>query len=169
MDIRVDVEGIEKTIDILRKTEPESLKALRNEIKTDSSLVGAMASIKSEIPPVAPLSGFTSHSGRTSYAIPAVKPQFSTRKVSGRTGESRLVTIVTAPPSGAVGFEIVDMAGRGPGARTPQGASMIQKLAKAPSRYVYQGFEKKQQGLTDGIQRILEKYAEKVNIKLKVM
>lgn len=169
MDIRVDVEGVEKTIDILRKTEPESLKEMRKEIRTNSGLVNVMSSIKSEIPSVAPLSGFNAHSGRTRYMTPAVKPQFNTRKMSGARAEQSLVTIVTAPPSSGVGFEIVDMAGRGPGARTPNGAQMIRNLSKAPSRYVYPGFFKKEEGLTNGVRQILEKYAEKVNIKLKVM
>ena len=46
---------------------------------------------------------------------------------------------------------------------------MIANLAKKASRYVYPGFEKKQENLEQGIQRILNKYAEKANVKLKVM
>jgi hypothetical protein len=46
---------------------------------------------------------------------------------------------------------------------------MIQNLKAKASRYVYPGFEKREKNVADGVQRILNKYAEQVNIKLKVM
>ena len=80
-----------------------------------------------------------------------------------------MITVVTTPPADGVGFEIVDMAGRGQGGRTARGRAMIANLAKKASRYVYPGFEQKQEGIVDGVNRILQRYADKVNVKLKVM
>jgi hypothetical protein len=45
---------------------------------------------------------------------------------------------------------------------------MIDNLSKKASRYVYPGFEKKQEGIEEGVKRILDNYSAKVNVKLKV-
>jgi hypothetical protein len=167
--VRIDVEGVQDTINILRRIEPEAIKELRSDIKNDPGLNAATSSIRSQIPAVAPLSGFMSHNGRTSYRIPKVVPVFKPPRRSLRSNEASLITIVTTPPKDGIGFEIVDMAGRGQGGRSARGRSMISKLAVSPSRYVYKGFEKKEQNVEDGVKRILDKYAEKANVKLRVM
>ena len=168
METRIDVEGVRDTIALLRRIEPDSIKELRKDIKNDPGLNGAISSIQSSIPPVAPLSGMMNHNGRTQYRIPRVSTSFkSPRKTLTR--ESSLITIVTSPPKDGIGFEIVDMAGRGTGARSARGRAMIANLAKKASRFVYPGFERKQEGIVDGVNRILQRYADKVNVKLKVM
>jgi hypothetical protein len=165
--VRLDVQGVQDTINLLRKVQPEALTQLRRDIKNDSGLNAAVSSIQSSIPPVAPLSGMMNHNGRTQYLIPKVAPSFRPpRRLASK--ESALVTIATSPPKDGVGFEIVDMAGRGAGARTARGRAMIANLAKKASRYVYPGFEKKQEGIEQGVRRILDKYAEQVNVKLRV-
>jgi hypothetical protein len=45
---------------------------------------------------------------------------------------------------------------------------MIANLARKASRYVYPGFEKKQEGIERGVLKILEDYANKVNVKLRI-
>ncbi len=167
--VRIDVEGVQDTINILRRIEPEAIKELRSDIKNDPGLNAAASSIRSEIPAIAPLSGFMSHNGRTSYRIPNVMPVFKPPRRSLGSNEASLVTIVTSPPKDGIGFDIVDMAGRGSPGRTARGRSMIASLAKKASRYVYPGFEKKEQNLENGIKRILDKYAQKANVKLRVM
>ena len=167
--VRIDVEGVQDTIALLRKIEPDSLKELRRDIKNDPGLTAAASSIRSQIPPVAPLSGMMSHSGRTQYKIPKVAPVFKPPRRSLTRGEASLITLVTTPPKDGIGFEIVDMAGRGSGARTARGRAMIANLAAKASRYVYPGFEKREEGIIEGVNRILEKYADKVNVKLRVM
>jgi hypothetical protein len=167
--VRIDVEGVQDTINLLKKIEPEAIKELRRDIKNDPGLTAAASSIRSQIPPLAPLSGMMNHSGRTQYKIPKVAPVFKPpRRTLGR-GESSLITLVTTPPKDGVGFEIADMAGRGGTGRTPQGKAMLRNLAAKASRYVYPGFEKREEGIIEGVNRILEKYANKVNVKLKVM
>jgi hypothetical protein len=85
------------------------------------------------------------------------------------SSESSLVSLVASPPRGSVGFILADMAGRGSSGKTPRGRTMIANLKKKASRFVYPGFEKKEKNVADGVQRILDKYAAQLNIKLKVM
>jgi hypothetical protein len=167
--IRLDVEGVAQTLAAIRKIEPDGLKALRRDIKNDPGVSAAISSIESEIPVVAPLSGMMNHNGRTQYRIPRVSTSLRSPRVAMSRQESSLVTLVVSSPRGGIGFEIVDMAGRGSGGRTARGRAMIANLAKKASRYVYPGFEKKKQNVADGVQRILDKYAQQANVKLKVM
>ena len=174
MDYRIDVEGVQETLAILKKAEPELLAKLRKEIKTEPGLQSAMAGIRSRIPPVSPLQGNEfgyggmNHNGRTSYKGATVKPLVttSTSRLAGR-GYSRLVTISTAPPASGVGFEIIDLVGRGKKANTRQAQGMIRKLGGSPSRFVWKGFEAKQEGVSTAVRSILEKYAAIVNVKLR--
>ena len=167
--VKIDVEGVQETLNILRRFQPEAIKELRSDIKNDTGLNSAVSSIQSSIPPIAPLSGMMNHNGRTQYRIPRVSTSLRSPRRTMTSQESSLITIVTSPPKDGVGFEIVDMAGRGAGAKTARGRAMLANLAKKASRFVYPGFEKKEQNLEDGIKRILDKYAEKANVKLRVM
>ena len=167
--IRLDVEGVAQTLAAIRKIEPEGLKALRRDIRNDSSITAAISSIESQVPPVSPLSGMMNHSGRTQYRIPKVTVSLRPPRRAMSRAESSLVTLVTSPPRSGIGFLLVDMAGRGSSGKTARGRAMIANLKKKASRYVYPGFEKREKNVADGVQRILDKYAEQVNIKLKVM
>jgi hypothetical protein len=166
--IRLDVEGVAQTIAAIRKIEPDGLKALRRDIKNDAGISAAISSIQSEIPVIAPLSGFV-HNGRTQFRIPRVSAVLRPPRATMSRSESSLITIVASPPAAGVGFVITDMAGRGSTGNTPRGRAMIANLKKKASRFVYPGFEKKEKNVADGVQRILDKYAAQVNIKLKVM
>ena len=174
MDYKIDVEGIEQTLAILKKAEPQLLTKLRSEIKNEPGLLSAMSGIKSAIPTVSPLQGNEFgyggmiHNGRTSYKGATVKPLVttSTSRLAAR-GYSRLVTISTVPPSEGVGFEIIDLVGRGSKGNTAKAEGMKKKLGSSPSRYVWKGFESRQEGVTVAVRSILEKYADIVNAKLR--
>jgi hypothetical protein len=167
--IRLDVEGVAQTLAAIRKIEPDGLKALRRDIKNDPGVSAAVSSIESEIPVISPLSGMMNHDGRTKYRTPRVTAVLRPPRLTMSRAESSLITLVTSPPKGGVGFEIVDMAGRGSSGKTARGRAMISNLQKKASRYVYPGFEKREQNIVDGVKRILDKYAAQVNVKLKVM
>jgi hypothetical protein len=167
--IRLDVEGVAETLSALRKIEPDSLKALRREIQTDAGVVAAVSSIQSEIPQIAPLSGMMNHDGVTKYRVPRVKTSLRSPRRAMSSAEASLVSIIASPPKGAIGFLLSDMAGRGMGARTNRGRAMLRNLENKASRFVYPGFEKREKNVADGVQRILNKYAERVNVKLRVM
>ena len=167
--IRLDVEGVAETLAALRKIEPDSLKALRRDIQNDSGVISAVSSIQSQIPAVAPLSGMMNHNGTTQYRVPRVTTSLRSPRRAMSRAEAALVSIVASPPKGAIGFLLADMAGRGLGARTERGRAMLRNLENKASRFVYPGFEKREKNVADGVQRILDKYAALVNVKLKVM
>lgn len=174
MEIQFDVQGVQDTVALLRKIEPESLTAMRKEIQTEPSMLAAISAIKSRIPQVSPLQGNEFgyggmvHSGRTSYKVPTVKAKapLNTRIRSGN--QRSIVVIDTQTPKNAVGFEIIDMVGRGPNGNTRRAQGMREKLGGSPSRYVYKGFEEKRDGIVDGVNAILKRYADKVNVKLRI-
>ena len=174
MDYKIDVEGVQETLAILKKAQPELLAKLRKEIKNEPGLLAAMSGIKSAIPAVSPLQGNEfgyggmNHNGRTSYKGAVVKPLVttSTSRLASR-GYSRLVTISTAPPSDGVGFEIIDLVGRGKKARSRQAQGMMKKLSGSPSRYVWKSFEAKEEGVSVAVRSILERYAAIVNVRLR--
>jgi hypothetical protein len=166
--IRLDVEGVAQTIAAIRKIEPDGLKALRRDIKDDPGISAAISSIQSEIPVIAPLSGMINN-GRTGYRVPRVTAVLRPPRATMSSSESSLVSLVASPPRGSVGFILADMAGRGSSGKTARGRAMIANLKKKASRFVYPGFEKKEKNVADGVQRILDKYAAQLNIKLKVM
>jgi hypothetical protein len=167
--IKLDVEGVAETLAAIRKIEPDSLKALRRDIQNDSGVIAAVSSIQSQIPAVAPLSGMMNHNGLTQYRVPRVKTSLRSPRRAMRSQEAALVSIVASAPRGAIGFLLADMAGRGVGARSERGRAMLRNLESKASRFVYPGFEKREQNVADGVQRILNKYAERVNVKLRVM
>jgi len=166
--IRLDVEGVAQTIAAIRKIEPDGLKALRRDIKNDAGISAAISSIQSEIPVIAPLSGMMNN-GRTGYRVPRVSAVLRPPRATMASSESSLISLVASPPKGSVGFILADMAGRGSTGKTARGRAMIANLKKKASRFVYPGFEKKEKNVADGVQRILDRYAAQVNIKLKVM
>ena len=174
MEIRFDVKGVQDTVTLLRKIEPESLKAMRKEIQTEPSLLAAVSAIKSRIPTVSPLQGTEFgrggmiHNGRTSYRPAKVTVRTSLNTNLRMANQRSIVVIDTSTPRDAVGFEIIDMVGRGPKGDSKKARGMKEKLSSDPSRYVWKGFESKQAGITQGVQRILERYADKVNVKLRV-
>ena len=174
MEISFDVQGVQDTVSLLRKIEPESVLALRKEIQTEPSMLAAVSAIKSRIPTISPLQGNEFgqggmiHNGRTRYAPATVKVKAPLNTRLRGANQRSIVVIDTTTPKDAVGFEIIDMVGRGPKGNTRQAQGMKEKLVGDPSRYVWKGFEAKQQGILEGIQRILNRYADKVNVKLRV-
>ena len=173
MDIAFDVQGVQDTVALLRKVEPDSLKAMRKEILTEPGLNAAVSAIKSQVPQISPLQGNQFgyggmlHNGRTSYRPPTVKARspLNTR-LRGRN-QKTIVSIDTVSPKDAVGFEIIDMVGRGPRGNTRQAEGMKKKLVGSPSRYVWKNFEQRVPGIEQGLTNILRRYAEKVNVKLR--
>ena len=174
MEYKIDIEGVRDTINILRQVEPDLLKDLRKDIVNEPGLNEAVSSIRSRIPPVSPLLGNQFgyggmvHNGRTSYRGAKVEAKFFPSVKLGARNEKSLVTIVTTPPKDGVGFEIIDMVGRGKNANTAKAAGMKKKLPGSPSRYVWKGFEEKKEGINRAITAIIGRYSEKVNVKLKV-
>lgn len=173
MEYKVDIQGIEDTVRILKKLEPELLAKMSQEIKTEPGLNETMSGIRSRIPVVSPLQGNEFgyggmiHNGRTSYKGATVKPSFRPSVRLNRAGERSLVTIVTAPPANGVGFEIIDMVGRGKNGNSARAEGMKSKLPQSPSRFAWKGFEERREGIQKAVVAIVDRYSKLVNVKLR--
>lgn len=165
--LKIDVEGLQQTVTQLRKFEPELYKQMQRDIKGEPGLQDAMAGIKSQVPSITPLSGMN-HRGRTAYAQPSVKATTRMTSRLGSVSERSLVRIDTISPKSGIGFEIVDLVGRGNNANTPRARGMISRLGGSPSRYVWKGFEQRQEGVTKAVLAIIERYSNLVNTKLRI-
>lgn len=175
MDIAFDVQGIQDTVALLRKVEPDSLKALRKEILNEPGLTAAVSAIKSQVPQVSPLQGRREskgrggmlHNGRTSYVVPSVKARSPLNTNLRGRNQKTIVSIDTITPYNAIGFEIIDLVGSGKNANTKKAIAMRRKLGGTPSRYVYKNFEQRVPGIQQGLTNILRRYAGRVNVKLR--
>lgn len=180
-DTALVIEGVKETLAVMRKAEPEMYKALRADIR--GIIQPAVSSIQSRVPKVAPLNGNQfgvggmNHAGRTRYATPKVTIGFTPSKRSKFSAVQSLASVKVASPSGAVGFEIVDMAGRGTGKgrkattrsrgwdthpkgyrKNGQSDGIYQKLGRRASRYVYPAVESQRIAIETGIRSTIKKY-----------
>jgi hypothetical protein len=172
--LKIDIEGINEAVYIMKNAEPELLKKMSAEIKQEPGLNEVMSGIRSRIPTISPLQGNQFgyggmiHNGRTSYKGAKVSASVRPSVRLDRAGQRSLVTIVTAPPKDGVGFTIIDMVGRGPKGNSRKGAGMQDKLSGSPSRYVWKGFEERKEGINKAVTAIIARYAEQVNVKLRI-
>jgi hypothetical protein len=167
MVAKIEVEGVQDTISILRKFEPELYKQLIKDIKNEPGLNQAMSGIRSKIPVISPLRGMN-NDGETGFKTPKVSTSVTPSKRLNFANERSIVTIQTVSPKTGFGFEIIDLVGRGKNGNTSKARGMIRKLGGAPSRFVWKGFEERQEGVTRAVLSIIEKYSATVNVKLKV-
>lgn len=181
--------GVNETIKLMRKFEPQMLKDLRKDIRQIAQ--PAVLAIKSNSPKVAPLSGMA-HNGRTAYSTPKVTVGITPAQRAKAFGSttSNLV-VISATGSGKVyGFDIADMAGRANQAgkysqtrkfvdpRTGdvvrrringQGANLIRVLNSRggpASRYVYKNIEDKLPAIRQQVARSLDRTIGEFNRKL---
>jgi len=174
--LRVDVEGIGETVRQLKKIEPELYAQMKREIISEPGVASVISQIESNVPTVSPLQGNQFgyggmlHNGRTRYEIPKIRVYQRPTATLGRAGAERsLIGFEAVSPSNAVGFEILDLVGRGPDANSRNAKGMLSKLRGAASRYVWKGYEKRKDGVSRAVLAIVQRYSNKVNVKLKVM
>ena len=113
---KIRLEGVKETLRLLDAVQPGSIRELRKDIKRIAE--PAVTAIRSNLPPVAPLSGMT-HYGRTRYAGALVKSEVLL-KDSKISQTSSLIRISVESPEDAAGLEIADMAGRRTMVQGPQ-------------------------------------------------
>jgi hypothetical protein len=113
---KIRIEGVKETLQLLDAVQPGSIRELRKDIKRIAE--PAVTAIRSNLPPVAPLSGMT-HYGRTRYAGALVKSEVLL-KDSKISQTSSLIRISVESPGLAAGLEIADMAGRRTMVQGPQ-------------------------------------------------
>lgn len=164
--LKVDVEGVQETVYKLRNFEPELYKQMQKDIKSEPGLQSAMGGIKSRIPAVSPLRGMN-HSGDSSYGGASVKVASRPSARLDRGSQRTIVRIDTVSPKSSYGFQLIDLVGSGARGNSPKAQGMKKKLQGSPSRFVWKGFETKQEGVTRAVMAIIERYANKVNVKLR--
>jgi hypothetical protein len=165
--MQIDIEGVQDTVRQLRLIEPELYKKMISEVKNEPGVALVVSGIKSRIPSVSPLRGMN-HKGRTAYTGAKVSTNFRPSNRLTRGNERSILTIGASSSGGGVGFEIIDIVGRGKKGNSPQAQGMKRKLVGDPSRYVWKGFEEKKEGIERAVLSIIEKYSRIVNVKLKV-
>jgi hypothetical protein len=174
--LRVDVEGIGETVRQLKQFEPELYAQMKREIINEPGVASVISQIEANVPPVSPLQGNQQgqggmlHNGRTRYEIPKVRVYQRPQATLGRAGAERsLIGFEAISPGNAAGFEILDLVGRGPNRNSRNAQGMLKKLEGNASRYVWKGYEKRKDGVSRAVFAIVQRYANKVNVKLKVM
>lgn len=120
----IDPKQFRNALNVLKTVEPEVVKNLRAELKTE--LQPYATRIANQMPQVAPLPGMI-HSGETRYKPPKGKVSFTPS--SGRSSQSRLVAI-TLNSGDARGFYIAELAGTRSKGETINGQTMIRALQK---------------------------------------
>jgi len=172
--LRIDVEGLGETVNNLKKFEPELFSQMKKEIINEPGVASVLSQIKSNVPTVSPLQGNSKgqggmlHNGRTRFLTPKVR--IFQRPTAGvcRSGKERsLVGFEAVSPGNAVGFEILDIVGRGPDANSRNSQGMLSKLEGNASRYVWKGYERRKDGVSKAVLAIIQRYSDKVNVKLR--
>jgi hypothetical protein len=166
--LRVDIDGVGETVRLLKKFEPELYLQMKNEIINEPGVASVVSEIESNVPLVSPLRGMI-HNGRTRYAIPKVRVYQRPSVRLGRGGAERaLIGFEAVSPGNAVGFEILDLVGRGPNANSRNAQGMLKKLKGEASRYVWKGYEKRKDGVSRAVLAIIERYSNRKNVELRV-
>ena len=165
--LQIDIDGLGATVNELKKFEPELFAQMKKEIVNEPGVATVISEIKSNVPTVSPLRGMI-HNGRTRYAIPKVRIFQRPRATLGKGSKERsLISFEAVSPGNAVGFEILDLVGRGPDANSRNAKGMLSKLEGQASRYVWKGYEKRKDGVSKAVLAIIERYADKTNRRLK--
>jgi hypothetical protein len=193
-EVRID--GLEQALSILKRVEPDSIKAIRAEIRGIIKASGAVSKIRSRTPAVAPLSGMNNNgpvkwAGVRSITVSALS------RVTGFTKVANQVPLAEITATGgpnSLGFDYAELAGirrrpprdrskirggtlrgtaKGDGsmALRGQGDNFIRYLeerhGKTPGRFAFRAVFETRKQIMAGIQMTLDKYAESVNRKLR--
>jgi hypothetical protein len=194
VNTKVRVEGLETTLAILKSIQPDSIKDIRAEIRSIVTTSGAVSKIRSRTPPIAPLSGMANN-GPTKWAgVKSVSVSVLPRLAPVGKKSSPLVRISATGGANSLGFDYAELAGirrrpprdrskirggtlrgtrKGDGsmALRGQGDNFIKVLedrnGKTPGRFAFRAVFETRGRIMAGIQETLDKYAAKVNRKLK--
>lgn len=186
LETKISLVGVPEVIKQLEMFVPGAVTAMRKELKTIAS--PTMSNIQSNIPQVAPLSGFR-HNGRTQYGGAKTSFAMPISKIIADSDTHPLVQIKVRTPTGSAGFGIIDMAGRGTGkgrrattksaeiikvgsrpyryTKNGQGQALIRGLGRTASRFVYPAAEKAIPEMEQKTLAVLDRYAELVNRKIE--
>jgi hypothetical protein len=150
--------GVNQMIKELRLVEPELYRQLRKDLINDVKPL--YRAIKSNIPPVAPLSGLNNN-GRLGWGKPVkVSAKINLKQ---RRGFTTLLTVRTENAA----VEMIDMAGSRTTGNTPQGRAMIANLSGKASRYVWPAANRYLPQIIQAANGTLERYSKIKNRTLE--
>jgi hypothetical protein len=188
--------GLESVLAELKKVEPDSLSAIRKEIRQIVTTSGVVSKIRARTPSIAPLSGMV-HNGPTKWGGVKSVGVSTLSRITGYSTGYKTVPLVRITASGgndSLGFDYAELAGirrKPPRARSKirggtlrgtqkgdgsmalngQGDNFIRVLedrnGKTPGRFAFRSVFETRGNIMAGIQQTLDRYAEKVNRKLK--
>jgi hypothetical protein len=174
----VSAEGLSTVLRELKALDPELRKELVREMKAGIKPIGT--DLLSKIPSAPPLSGFAPSVGSSPYIWK--KPRMSVKtplaKRAKEAGTFPVVSIAFNDARPNAGLSILELAGtknigRQKRGLTPAGQAMIRNLnSRYPvqgglGRFVIPDFKKKQADATRVAVKILDKFAAKVNRRLR--
>jgi len=192
----VRVEGLENTLAILKAVEPDSIKQIRAEIKQVVTTAGVVSKIRSRTPSIAPLSGMANN-GPTKWAGVRTITVSALSRITGYSSGTKIVPLVNISASGganSLGFDYAELAGirrrpprdrskirggtlrgtvKGDGsmALRGQGDNFIKVLedrnGKTPGRFAFRAVFSSRGQIMAGIQKTLDNWSEKINVRLK--
>jgi hypothetical protein len=190
----VRVEGLETTLKILQLVEPESIKHIRADIRSIVTTSGAISKIRSRTPAIAPLSGMANNGPTKWGGVKSINVSVLPKVMSFGLSRNPLVKIAVTGGTNSLGFDYAELAGirrKPPRARSKirggtlrgtakgdgsmalngQGDNFIRVLedrnGKTPGRFAFRAVFETRGKIMAGIQQTLDRYAEKVNRKLK--
>jgi hypothetical protein len=172
----VSAENLTVVLKELRALDPNLRKELVKEMKAGVKPIGSALAAK--IPSQAPLSGFAPQNNASSPYVwrkPSMTIRTPFAKKAKKPGFYPVVSIQFNDRRPNAGLSILELAGsrnigKAKGGLTPQGRAMIANLPamkKGLGRFVIPEFKEKQAQAQRIAVGILEKYAAKVNRKLK--
>lgn len=169
--LKLDANDVRRALKILKDIDPESVKQLRKELR--SNLKPIAAEIARNVPSDAPLSGFNNASA-TRWS--AVRPGVSFRpgkQRGGRRGWSSLLSLeVGTNPKAARGVYIAELAGSRTNGVTASGKNLVRQLNQqramkgAGGRYIYDKFRLLRPDVMSRAERALEPLLRQINRKL---
>lgn len=123
--ISVAPKNIRETLNALKTLEPQLLKDLRKEMRTE---INSQASpILEAIPTLSPLRGMN-HAGRTSWGAVKSSVSLTPNKTFKGKDIHPLVSIKITSSGSKVGYDIAEIAGSRSAGQTASGRAMIAKL-----------------------------------------
>lgn len=166
----VVVNGLDKTLRLLKDTEPLIYAEMIAQIKSD---VEPLANkIKELAPKFSPFAGRSkdgmSHNGRTGWSPVKTLIQVTPQGYKGSGGQRRVVSVVATGSKG-VGFDIADMAGRATRGKTRSGQGLISNLPGSPSRYAWKAADSMIPEIEAKVRNTVEDAVSKINKRLDVI
>jgi hypothetical protein len=123
--ISVAPKGIRESLNALKSVEPELMKDLRKEIKTE--MTSQASPILEAVPVLTPLKGM-GHAGRTSWGAVKASVGLTPNKLRKTKDTHPLVSIRITSSGSKVGYDIAEVAGAKSQGQSASGRAMITKL-----------------------------------------